>query len=465
MGSTGSASTPAWCHGGPTPSGRRGVVGTLRRDAPRVTVPRRHTPRRGGADDRQVAAPIGPVHPHPGLRQPGQQAPGGVPVAVAGPHRDQRDACAAGREERRIGVRAAVVRHLEDVRAQVRPGREDLRLGLGAQVAGEQEPHPALGDPDDHRQVIGLGRRYGPCRVRGEHLDPRSADPPPVPRHEDGPLPPAAPDEAVEGGHPLVGGGQRAGGDDTDLATAQRARETAHVIGVQVRHQHQREDVDPQPVQAAVDRPDVGPRIDEDAGAGSGGQDQRIALADVTRDQQRIRRWPPPDDLADGPADQDDAHERGQGQRAQPRQPPQRPRPRQQQAGEHRGAAGTGRPSRGGVRCIGSPLGHQDEPPHRPTRAPDEDVAGGRDEWSDHRRCQPEHGGRGDRRCGEEVGRQGHQADRSGEGGDQRRRRQAGCRAHGERVGEDRPASPSPQAPRPAGREQHDRRGRGHRQP
>jgi hypothetical protein len=155
-------------------------------------------------------------------------------VAVVRPDRDECNPGAAGREERRIGVPAAVVRHLQHVRAQVGPGGQDPRLCVGAQVAGEQDPHSPLHDPDDHRQVVRLGGRRGPLRRRGKHLDHRPADRPPVSRHEDRTLPAAATDEAVEGVDPLVARGQRAGGDDPDPPPGQRTGQPGRVVGVQV---------------------------------------------------------------------------------------------------------------------------------------------------------------------------------------------------------------------------------------
>jgi hypothetical protein len=155
-------------------------------------------------------------------------------VGVVLPDRDQRDAGTAGREEGRIGVRASVVRDLQHVRAQVDPGGEDPRLGPGAQVSGEQDPHAALGDPDDHRQVVRLGGRGGALRLGGEHLDRGTPDRPSVTRHEDRALGTASSHEPVERPCPLVGGSQRAGGHHPYLAPGQRAGEPSRMIGVQV---------------------------------------------------------------------------------------------------------------------------------------------------------------------------------------------------------------------------------------
>ncbi len=201
MGSTGSAGTPAWCHGVPTPPLGFGVRGT--RGA--LAVPRGHAPRRGRADDREVPVPVRPVDPHPGARQPGHEPPGRVPVGVVRADGDERHPGAAGRQEGGVGVRAPVVGNLQHVRAQVGPGRQDARLGPGAEITGEQHPHPTLGDPDDHRQVVRLGGRGGPLRRRGEHLDVRRPHRSPVPGHQHHALPAAAADEALERPHPGAG--------------------------------------------------------------------------------------------------------------------------------------------------------------------------------------------------------------------------------------------------------------------
>ena len=447
MGSTGSAGTPAWCHGGLTPPRRIGAVPRRRCGPPAVGVPDRDTPRPRRTDDREVPVAVGAVHPHPRLRQPGQQPLGGMAVGVVRPDRDERHPGAAGREEGRIGVPAPMVRNLQHVRAEVDPGREDSRLGLGAQVAGEQDPHAALGDPDDHRQVVGLRCRAGPLGVWGEHLDRRRPDRPAVSGHQHRAFSAAAPDQAVERPLPLVGGGQRAGGDDPDLATGQRPREPSRVIGVQVGHQDEREDVDPQPVEAAVDRTHVRPRIDQHAGARAGRYNERISLPDVTSDDEGVGRRPAPDHLPQRPADRDQPHQRGQRERTHPGKPPERPRQAQEQRGQQGGSGRAGGPSGRRVRCRRGALCDHDKPPRGPAGTPDEEVPEDRGGRTDDRRRQPEHGGRGHGGCGEEVGGKGDEAERAGEPGDEWRRGQARGSADGQGVGEERPASPGSQVP------------------
>jgi hypothetical protein len=130
-----------------------------------------------------------------------------------------------------------VVRDLQHIRAQVGPGSDDPCLGRGAQVPREQGPHAALRDPDDQGQVVGRGGCRGPLRGRREHLDRRRPDRPPVSGHQHHPLPTAAPHQGLERLHTFVGGRERAGGDDPDVAPGERPGQTRHMVGVEVGHQ------------------------------------------------------------------------------------------------------------------------------------------------------------------------------------------------------------------------------------
>jgi hypothetical protein len=127
-----------------------------------------------------------------------------------------------------------VVRHLEDVRAQVDAGGEDARLGGRAQVAGEQDPEPAVGDPQDEREVVRLGEGGGLVRGRRQDLDAGPAHGSPVAGDEDGPLRLRPPDHAVERGPPIVGRRERAGRHHTDIAAVEGSRQPGHVVGVQM---------------------------------------------------------------------------------------------------------------------------------------------------------------------------------------------------------------------------------------
>jgi hypothetical protein len=236
------------------------------------------------------------------------------------------------------------------------------------------------------------------------------------------------------------------------------------VVRVQVRHQHQWQGVDAQPVQAPIDGPHVGARVHEHSGPRTGRQYQRVALPDVAGDGDRVLRRPSPHRLPERPAEHDEPDHRGERQRAQSWEPPETPAPDDEQDGQQHGPAAAGRPPRRRVRHRRGTFGHQHQPADRPAREPDEGVGQRRDGHSDDCGEQSDDGGRGNGRGSEQVGRQGDQADRAGQAGDDRCGREAGSGAHCERVGEKpRPAALAEPA-RPARREENDGGGRRHRQ-
>jgi hypothetical protein len=103
----------------------------------------------GASGDRQIALPVGAVHPHAVVREPAQQPARGMAVRVVRADRHQRHPRPRGRQEARVGVGAAVVRDLEDVRGQVDAVPHQAGLGLRAQVTGQQDPQPVDRHPDD----------------------------------------------------------------------------------------------------------------------------------------------------------------------------------------------------------------------------------------------------------------------------------------------------------------------------
>jgi hypothetical protein len=72
-----------------------------------------------------------------------------VAEGVVRADRDQPDPGTAGGQEAGVGVRAAVVRHLEHVGPQVDFFGDQAGLGLGAEIAGHEHPDAANSDPDD----------------------------------------------------------------------------------------------------------------------------------------------------------------------------------------------------------------------------------------------------------------------------------------------------------------------------
>jgi hypothetical protein len=110
-----------------------------------------------------------------------------VSVGVVGAHRDERDAGSGRREEIGIGISTAVVGNLEDVGSEIGSRGDDACLGLRAQVTREQDSDPAVGDPDDHRQVIGFGEGGRSPRIRSQDLDRGLPHGPPIPGDENRP--------------------------------------------------------------------------------------------------------------------------------------------------------------------------------------------------------------------------------------------------------------------------------------
>jgi hypothetical protein len=381
-------------------------------------------------------------------------------VAVVGPDRDEGYARTGRCEEVGVGVAAAVVGHLEHVGPQVRTRGEDARLGLRAQVTGEQQPHPALGDPHDEGEVVGGGALDGPPRGRREHVHDGGPHRAPLSRLEHLPLAADPPDERVQPALPVVVGGQGAGGDHTDVPPTERPGETADVVGVQVGEQDQRQPFDVQPVEAPVDRGFVRPGVDQHTGAPSQEDHQGIALADITGDEHGVRGRPATHRLPQRPSDDHEPEDGRKGEQAHAREPPEQPGGRQDEQAQQNRTRGAGRPTGHpvGYRCRSSGDAH--EPAHGPAGQPDERVGDARMDGAQQCRDQAEDGGRGDRRSGEQIGRQGHQADRAGQAGDDRRGGDPRGGADRERVRDDRRAPVPAHPPAPAGSDQDDRRGR-----
>jgi hypothetical protein len=348
------------------------------------------------------------------------------------------------------------MRHLEDVRPQIGAVRDEPRLRLRAEVAGEQDPQAAHLHPDDQRQVVGLCRGRGPLGCRRQHLHGDVADGWPVPRHEDRRLPSRPAHEGVVRPGTVVGGREGPGRDDPDVPASERAGQATDVVGVEVGHQHERQCVDAEPVEAAIHRADVRAGVHQHRGTGSHGQDERVALPDVAGNGHGAGGRPATDRLPHRPPDEDEAQEHGDGQGAQPREAPQHPAQAQQEDGQQHRARGAGGPARGSVRHLCGAAGDDDQPPRRPAGDPDQRIRRERHGHADDGRQQPEHGRCRNRRGGQQVGRQRHQADRPREARDEGRGDRASRRADRDGVREHRPAAARAEAAGPARREQHD---------
>jgi hypothetical protein len=270
-----------------------------------------------------------------------------------------------------------VVRHLEHIRVQRRAGREELPLRGHLDVPAEQHGAGRGRRPDHHGAVVDRGavvrvdvlRRVLRAHDLQRQRRPREPRPRGDPQHGNARCPGLAAD-ALQRPPRLV---DRPDGDAAHGPAAQRPGEPADVIRVKVTDQHEGNRRDAQPAQARVDRPVVRPDVHEHRPPRlPGGQDQRVALADVARDQRPARGRPagpphpgrhqyqqqPDDGRKQQRPDPTDASEQRDHQRECHEQPGPRPavRPRQDRTG-HRGRS----------------VRHSHEPGHRRTsqaRAP-----------------------------------------------------------------------------------------------
>lgn len=379
-----------------------------------------------------------------------------MPVGVAGADRHQRHRGAAGRDEPGVGVGAAVVGHLEHVGGQVGAGGDDRGLGLRAEVPGEQHPHPALGGPQHQAQVVGLGSGGRPVRIGGEDLERGPAHGPGLAGQQHLVDRAHAGQHPLELRHPLVGRCQRPGRDHVDRTAGQRTGQPTHVVGVQVRDQHERQAPDTEPVQAAGDEGTVGTGIDQHPLPRPGRQHQRVTLTDVAGDDHGVRERPAPGGLPDRPADDDHPDQRRERQRAQRWPADQRPRRSDQQPREQHRSPGAGRPPRRAVRHRRRVLGHHHQPAHRPARHPGQHVGSPGPDRLGQRGQQAQHGRGRHRRGGQQVGRQRHHADHAGQRGHQGRGHHPGSAAHREGLGQRTRQPAPPQLPGPAGSQEHD---------
>jgi hypothetical protein len=243
-------------------------------------------------------------------------------VGVVRPHGDQCDPGAAGGQEVRIGIAAAVVGHLQHVGTQIGALGEQAGLRLGAEVPGEKDGHPVGRDPDDEGQIVGLGGRGRASRVGRQNFHGHAADGAPVPRNEDRAVPTAAPHLVLEPPDTVVGRGEGPRGDHPDLTAGERACQAADVVGVQMGDEDERQRADGEPVEAAVDGTDVRTGVHEHPRAGADGQHEGISLADVAADRDGPRWRPPPDRLPQRPAQDEETDQCSEGQRPEPPEPP-----------------------------------------------------------------------------------------------------------------------------------------------
>src|SRR5699024_2416768 len=153
----------------------------------------------------------------------------------------------------------------------------------------------------------------------------------------------------------------RDGGDEdpADLPAVDRGGEVTHVVVVEVREHDRVEGLHPEPAEAPVDPAALGPDVDKHPPAGTGGEDEPVALPDVAGDDPPVR-WRPGEAArghrADGEDDDETEDEERTGAGA-----PQRPRPGEDpeggEDGEQDGPGRTVRPGQGAARHVGADPG------------------------------------------------------------------------------------------------------------
>jgi hypothetical protein len=343
-----------------------------------------------------------------------------VAVRVVGADGHQRDPRPRGRQEPRVGVGAAVVRHLEHVGADVGPPVEDALLGLRAQVAGEEDPHAALGDPDQQAEVVGRRRRGGDLRRRRQDLDGGGADRAAIAGHEGHPVRAGPAGQRVDAPSAVIGRRERAGAHLVHLPSGERAGEAGHVVGVEVREQHQRHVADAQPPQAPVLGTDVRAGVDQHRLARRRRDDERVALSHVAGHHVGGRGRPAPHDLPERPAHQHHTDHDGQEDRSGGGAAPQQDDDHPEQQGQQDRAHGPGRPGGHAVGDARRPVRDQHQPADRPARDPHQRIGHRRDHGGQHGGREPQDRRHRHRGGGEQVGRQRDQRDLPGQRGDQR---------------------------------------------
>ncbi|ODU00704.1 MAG: hypothetical protein ABS81_22790 [Pseudonocardia sp. SCN 72-86] len=266
---------------------------------------------------------VGAAHRDPGRAEDPEQLRVGVPVAVAGPDRDQHDPRRHRGEELAQAVSRAVVGHLQDVGAQRHAGREQVGLRRDLDVPGQQHrPRRCLGAHHERAVVDGCpvpgidveGRVHG-----AEHVEHQTGPGQPLPcpeRHDGRARLPGLHAEAAQG---RAGLARRADRDPADSPAPQRARHPADVVGVQVADHDEVERVHAQPGEAGVDRTIVGAGVDEHRVPGcAGGEHERVALPDVARDDRPPGGRPARCDDARRHQDEQQPHQHGGQERPQP---------------------------------------------------------------------------------------------------------------------------------------------------
>ena len=322
---------------------------------------------------------------------------------------------------------------------------------------------PRTVHPDDHRQVVGLRGRGGPLGSGRQHLDRGVPDGAAVAGHEHRALAAAA--RGPAGRRRRARRRARACRWRRPRPPGRRARRPGRRRGRRRGATSARAGSASMPSRSRQRSTgaDVRPGVHQHPGARPGREHEGVALADVAGDRRPSSAAASPGPPAAGAS---------RSRRARPARParagaaggtaraPTAPPAAATVSSD--GAARAGRPAGRAVRQRGGALGDHHQPARRPAGDPDERVrrAAGRPTPTTAA-ASPSTVAAGDRRRGEQVGRQRDQADRAGEPGDERRRHQARGGADGQRHRRASGQQPRARSRRDqSGREQHDR-GRG----
>ncbi len=279
-------------------------------------------------------------------------------VAVAGPDRRQGEARTLRRQERRLLVVAAVMRNLQQVDG-VTAGLEQVDLRLRLDIAGEQGGEAGRPQAQHERAVVGV--RAGPSIAPARGLD-RPPDGPELALLTERCLRDGDTGGAGPGEHLGVLGGrlrERSDLDEPDGST-QHAWQTEHVVGVLVGEDHERDAVDPEPVEAAIGGNRIGTDVDDQATAG----DDHVALADITHHHHPVRRRPGRCGSAEADGHEAAPHQAGRHDPSQPAMQHRDPADRRQHRQQQR-TSGAVRPVDRGSGNLGAGAGDPHEPRRR----------------------------------------------------------------------------------------------------
>jgi hypothetical protein len=354
------------------------------------------------------------------------------------------------------------VGHLQHLRTKVRAARHERRLGRELHVPGQQDPARRGGRADDDRRVVDRGAvlavRGGGSRGRSEDVELEGRPAEPAPRGEldqTGPRGPRLPRDPADQALRLVGGPER---DPADRPAAQRTRQPADVVRVQMGEDHERQGLHPEPAQAGVHGALLGPGVHHDRPTRlAGREDQCVSLPDVTGHRRPRLRRP---SRADEPGGHEHESQADQDRQHDPARPPEPERDdeRDQEPEQRDRADESGGPRQHPARDRRRPVPDQHQPADRRACRPGARRRHGRARRRHDRGRHPEDRRRCHRRHDEQVRQDPDQADLPAQPGDQRRRAERGGSGDREQLRESERDAAAVQRRRPSRSDQHQRR-------